>query len=211
MTWLLASVSCNILGILWDKHQQTFLPSYNNSFMSDNYAISAVVPCDVSLLTNTQHWTYLLYIVGRLETPATCSHTQQNSCWVYGTSWLLVILFWHEANYIVVRTSHIFLLSSSSPIPHHHVMETEPPQPALSRSKWSWLAGDSLNTSLIGTQQECRQQLVHRDAANAATRNMTPDAHLQIVHNTGRSKNRQLHAVGCKYMHMMVNSHQLTL
>jgi len=209
MTWLLASVSCNILGILWDIHQQTSFPSYIDLFISDNHAISAVVHRNWSLLINTKHRTYLLHIAGWWETPATCGHTQQDSSWVYGTSWLLVILFWHEANYIVLRTSHFFSLSSSSPIPHQHIMETQPPQPAASRSKSSRLAGDTSNTSLIGTQQQRRHQLVHRDAADAATRNMTQDAHLKIVRKTASSKNKQQDAVGCKYMHILVNSRQL--
>jgi len=209
MTWLLASVSCNNPGILWDKHQQTSFPSYNDLFISDNHAISAVVHRNLSLLTTTQHRTYLLHIAGRWETPATCCHTQQDSSWVYGTSWLLLILFWHEANYTVLRTSHFFSLSSSSLIPHQHIMETQPPQPAASGLKSSRLAGDTSNTSLIGIQQQCRHQLVHRDAADAATRNMTQDTHLTIVRRTGSRRIKQQHAVGCKYKHIVVNSRRL--
>ena len=211
MTCWLPSVSCNIPGILWDKHQQTFFPLYSDILMSDSHAISAVVPCDLSRLTNTQHWAYLLHIAGRWKPPATCGHTQQNSSWVYTTSWLLVIPFWHEAYYIVLRTSHFFSLSSSSSISHQHIMETQSPQQAASGSKSSRLAGDTSNTSLIGTQQECRHQLVHHDAANAATRNITLDAHLNIVRKTESSKNRQQYAVGCKYIHIVVNGRQLTV
>jgi len=209
MIWLLASVSCNIPGILWDKHQQTSFPLYNDQLISDNHAISAVIHHNLSLLTITQHGTYLLHIAGQWETLATCGHTQQDSSWVYGTSWLLHILFSHGANYIVLRTSHFFSLSSSSPIPHQHVMETQQPQPAPSGSKSSRLAGDTLNTSLIGAQHQCRHRLVYRDTTDAATRNMTQDAHLEIVRNTGSGKNKRHHAVGCKYMHSVVNSRQL--
>jgi len=176
MTWLLASVSCDIPGILWDKHLQRSFPSYNDLLISDNHAISTVIHRNLCQWTNTQHCIYVLHIVGRWETPGTCGHTQHDSSWVYGTSWLLLILFWHEANYIVLRTSHFFSLSSSSPIPHQHIRDTQPPQPAVSGLKSSQLAGDTSNTSLIGTQQERRHQLVHREAADAATRNMTQDA-----------------------------------
>ena len=209
MTWLLASVSCNILGILWDIHQQTSFPSYIDLFISDNHVISAVVHRNWSLLIYTKHRTYLLHIAGRWETPATCGHIQQDSSWVYGTSWLRIVLFWHEPNYIVLRTSHFFSLSFCSPIPHQHIMETQPPQPALSRSKSSRFAGDTLNMSLIGTQQESRHHLVHRDVADAATRNMTQDAHLTIIRKTGSSKNKQTQTVGCNYIHIVVNSRQL--
>ena len=179
MTRLLASGLSNILGILWVNHHQTSFPSYSDLFIPDNQAISAVIHCYSSLYTNTQHRTYLMHIAGLWETPATHGHTQRDSCWVYGTSWLLLILFWHEANYIVLRTSHFSSLSSFSPIPHQHMMETQPPQPAASGSKSSRLVGATLNTSLIGTQQQCRHQLVHRDAADAATRKITQDAHVK--------------------------------
>jgi hypothetical protein len=65
--------------------------------------------------------------------------------------------------------------------------------------------------SLIGTQQERRHQLLHRKAADAATKHMTQDAHLKIICNTGSSTNKKQHAVGCEYLHTMVNGHQLTV
>jgi len=65
--------------------------------------------------------------------------------------------------------------------------------------------------SIIGTLQEHRHQLVHCDPADAATRIMTPDAHLEIVRKTGSSKNMQQHTDECKYMHIIVNSHRLTV
>jgi len=37
MTWLLPSVSCYIMGIIWDKHQQMFFPSNNVLCISDNH------------------------------------------------------------------------------------------------------------------------------------------------------------------------------
>jgi len=90
-------------------------------------------------------------------------------------------------------------------------MDAQPHQQGESGSKSSRLAGAASNTSLIGTQQECRQQLVHHDFANAASRNMTQDAYLKIVHKTGSSKNKYRQAFGCNYMHIVVNSHQVTI
>jgi len=90
-------------------------------------------------------------------------------------------------------------------------MDTQPPQPGPSGSKSGQLADASSNMSLIGTQQERRHQLVHRKAADAATKHMTEDAHLKILRKTGSSTNKKQHAVGCKYLHTAVNSHQLTI
>jgi len=89
-------------------------------------------------------------------------------------------------------------------------MDTQPPEPGQSGSKSSGLAGASINTSLIGTQQERRHQWVHRDTANEATKNMTHDAHLKIIRKTGSSTNKKQHAVGCEFIHSLVNGHQLT-
>jgi len=55
--------------------------------------------------------------LGLWKTPATCSYKQQNSSWVYRTCWQLIIPFGREANHIILKTSHFFSLSSSSPIP----------------------------------------------------------------------------------------------
>jgi len=90
-------------------------------------------------------------------------------------------------------------------------MDTQPPQPGPSRSKSGRLADASSNMSLMGTQQECRHQLVHREAADAATKHMTEDADIQIVRRTGRSTNKKQHAVRCEYLHTAVNSRQLTV
>ena len=65
--------------------------------------------------------------------------------------------------------------------------------------------------SHIGTQQECRRQVVHRDAADVATSDMTQDAHLKVVRKTGSTQNKKQHVVGCEYMHIKVNGCQLTV
>jgi hypothetical protein len=91
------------------------------------------------------------------------------------------------------------------------MMVTQPHQEGPSGSKFCQLVGASSNKSLIGTQQEYRHQLVHHDATNAATKNMTQDAHLKIVFKTGSSKNQKQLAEGCEYVHMVVNASQLTV
>jgi len=53
MTWLLASVLCNIVKIISDNYQKMSFPSYNVLCMCDYQGILAVVHRNVSLLTNT--------------------------------------------------------------------------------------------------------------------------------------------------------------
>jgi len=67
------------------------------------------------------------------------------------------------------------------------------------------------NASLTGTQRQHRHLLVHRNAANPATENITQDAHLKIIHMTGRSKNKKQHAIGCEKNHTVVNGGQLAV
>jgi len=90
-------------------------------------------------------------------------------------------------------------------------MDTQPPTPGESRSITGRLAGATSNTRILGIQQERRHKLVHCDAANAATKHMTQDAHLKIVRKTGSSKNKKQHTVGCEYIHIEANGGQLTV
>ena len=185
----------------WDKHHQTTFPSQNFLFISIKHEISAVFHLNVSLQTNKQtnkhHRTDLLQIAGPLESLPTCSDTQQGVSWVERASWQSFIPLWPVAYYIFLRTSH-FSLSSSSPFPQQQVMAPQTPQPGLSQSESSRTAGASSNAPLVETQLQRRHHLVHRDAAIAATKNMAQDAHLQKVRKTGRSNNRQQHAIGCE-------------
>ena len=40
---------------------------------------------------------------------------------------------------------------------------------------------------------------------------MTPDAHSKIVHKIESSNNMKQYAIGCEYIHIVVNAHQLTV
>ena len=64
---------------------------------------------------------------------------------------------------------------------------------------------------ILGTQQERRQKIVHRDAADAATKHMTQDAHLKIVRKTGSRRNKLQYAVGCEYLHIDAIGGQLAV
>jgi len=87
-------------------------------------------------------------------------------------------------------------------------MDTLTPQPGNSGSKSSRSMGMLSNTSHIGSPQESRHQLVQHGAANAATTNITQDAHLKIDRRTGSSKNEIQHALEGGYIHIVINSHQ---
>jgi len=59
--------------------------------------------------------------------------------------------------------------------------------------------GASPNTPPAETQLQRRHHLAHRDAANAATKNITLDSQFKIVRKTGSSKNKKQHTIGCEY------------
>jgi len=77
-------------------------------------------------------------------------------------------------------------------------MAPQTPHPGVIQSESSRTTGASSNAPSAETQLQCRHQLVHRDAAIAATENMAQDAHLKKVGKTGRSNNWQQHAFGCE-------------
>jgi len=90
-------------------------------------------------------------------------------------------------------------------------MDTQPPPPGESESNPGRLAGATSNTEILSTHQERRHKLVHRDAANAASKHMTQDGHLKIVCKTGSRRNKKQHAVGCEYIHIDAIGSQLTV
>jgi hypothetical protein len=90
-------------------------------------------------------------------------------------------------------------------------MVTQPPLPGESGSNTGRLAGATTNADILHTQQEHKHKLLHRDAADAATKHMTQDAHLKIVRKTGSRRNKKQHAVECQYIHIDAISSQLTV
>jgi hypothetical protein len=90
-------------------------------------------------------------------------------------------------------------------------MDTQPPPPGESGSNTGRLADAISSTEILGSQQERKPKLVHRNAANGATKHMTQDAHLKIVRKTRSGKNKMQHAVGCEYILIAANGGQLTI
>jgi hypothetical protein len=90
-------------------------------------------------------------------------------------------------------------------------VDIKAPPPGERGSNTSRLAGATTNKDILGTQQDRRHKLVHRDAADAATKDITQDAHIQIVGKTGGRSNKKQHAVGCEYVHRDMISGQITV
>jgi hypothetical protein len=78
-------------------------------------------------------------------------------------------------------------------------MDIQPPPSGESGSITGRLAGTTTNIDILGTEHERRHKLVHRDAADAATKHMTQDAHLKFVRKTGSRRNMKQHVVGCEH------------
>jgi len=90
-------------------------------------------------------------------------------------------------------------------------MDTQTPQPGCDGYEASRSTYASFNTSLLGTQQERRHQLIHRDAAKEPTNDITQYVHFKIVRKTGSRKNQKQHTIGSEYIHTVANERQLTI
>jgi len=167
MTRFLASVSCRISGIFWDKHHQTSFPEKHILCISDKCKIPAVVNLCKSFWIRKEHRTDLLQIMKRLECPEVRNEKQHDSIWVKRATWPLLISFWLVVRYIFLRSSHFFSWSSFY-ILHQQILAAHTPQPRENGTKPGGSMGVASNTSLSGPQQDRRHQLVHRNAANAA-------------------------------------------
>jgi hypothetical protein len=90
-------------------------------------------------------------------------------------------------------------------------MDTQAPLPGENGSNTGGLAGATRNMAIIATQHEHSHKLAHCDAANAATKHMTQDAHLNIMGKTGSCKHKKQSTVRGEYIYIDVNSGQLTI
>ena len=82
--------------------------------------------------------------------------------------------------------------------PQQQVVAPQAPHPGAIGSESSRTTGTSSNAQPAETQLQCRDQSVNHDTPIAATENMTQDAILKTVSNTGQSKNKKQHAIGCE-------------
>ena len=148
---------------------------------------------------------------GQLEACEICSYTLQASFCVECASWLLYIPFWLEANYIFLRTSHFFSLSSSSLLPHQQIFTTKTFQQGTSGSESSRTTLASFNMPPARTQLQYRHHFVHCGTANTAIDNMTLDKQYTLVHTTRSNKNKEQHDIGCQFIHSEADSRKLSI
>jgi len=143
MTLCLVLVSFKIPWISWDKHQQTFFPRKNGPLLSHKHKNSTVIHRDSSLWTSTQSRTDLVQIAGRLATRATGRYAHHVSSCVERASWLLCMPFWLNANYISLRNSLFFALSSSAGLPtsfrYHHLFTSTARNHSSTNTSASWV------------------------------------------------------------------------
>jgi len=78
-------------------------------------------------------------------------------------------------------------------------------------SELSWQTAASSNAPPSETQQQCRHRSVHRDAVNAATRNITRNTYLQKVHHTISGENMEQNTINYGYIYIEADDHQQTL
>jgi len=84
-------------------------------------------------------------------------------------------------------------------------------QPGAMEAESCQTTGPSYNVPPSDTQQQCRHQLAHRDAAIVATKNMTHEVHLNILRKPGSGKNKKQHAIGCESIRIDVDDGQATV
>jgi len=65
--------------------------------------------------------------------------------------------------------------------------------------------------NIAETQQQCRHQLMHHNAATTATENITQDANVKMVYPTVSNKNQKQHSIWCEVIHIKLDGGQLTL
>jgi len=150
-----------------------FFSLKNCLFASKKCYISADVHINISLTTNTQHQTDLSKLMQWMDTTSTCRFAQQHLLWVDHAKWLLVIPFWLEAFYTLLRAFHFTSLSSFSPIPQQQIMAAQSPQLGQRGAESNAMTDGSSNSSLDGPLEQCRHKVVHHDTADAATAPMT--------------------------------------
>jgi len=120
---------------------------------SDNLTLILLYNVDIHICNHTYWYSFLQGQPRAYAFTATWSSTAQDSLGVECASWLLLIPFWLEANYIFLMTSHFCSLSSFSQSPHQQIMAQGKPHKRDGGSDSSWTTGTSSNVPLYLTQQ----------------------------------------------------------
>lgn len=113
-------------------------------------------------------------------------------------TWQLLIPSWLEANYINISTSYLLSWSFHSPLPQQQVLARKIAQQVERGSELSKQPKALTIVPLAVSQQQCWHQIVHCDAADAATRYMAPDFHEQMGYENRCNQDQQQHEIGCE-------------
>jgi len=91
------------------------------------------------------------------------------------------------------------------------VMASWTPQTGATVSESSRATDASSNAPPGEAQLYVRHQLVHCDAAIAATENITHNAHLKMIRHSRSSTKRKQHAIRCEQLHIVIGGGQLAI
>jgi len=113
--------------------------------------------------------------------------------------------------YLLPQDFPLHFITIISSLPQQHIMAPQTPQQGESGTESSRTTGTSSNMPPAETQLQCTHHLAHRDAANAATKNMTLNTQLRIVYDTGSCKDKKQHGIGCDHTRIEVDGSQLII
>jgi hypothetical protein len=172
MTWLLPSFSCDILGMIWDKHQQKFVPSNYMLLICNNNRFrrlyTATYPCSKQT-TSDQHFANC----GAVGNPCNLQP--------YSVGFIFSITIMLAATYSILARSKLyspqgfplslisFILSYSTPAHHKYTTISARWQQIQYRmNSWRYIKyGISWHTTLAQTQVssprccQCSHQIYH--------------------------------------------------
>ena len=113
--------------------------------------------------------------------------------------------------YVLSQDFPLCFINIISSLAQPKIMAQQAPQQGESWTESSRTIAFSSDTPPGETKLQRSKQVVHRDARNAATEDMTLDAQLKIVPKTARSRIWKQHAMGCKCSLIEVHSCQLMI
>jgi len=154
---------------------------------------------------------WLHYIVVQIASLIGCSYMLLGTSGVESGSQLSLIQCSLEAYYVFLKTSYFSWLSCSSPFTQQQVVAPQTPQAGLTGSESSQTTDAVFNLPQGRTKQQCRQQLVHCDTANAATTNIIQDAHWMMDLICRSRKHIKKQMIECYYIQPRVDCGQQTI
>jgi len=199
--------------MFWDKHHQTFFPSKNVLLYLSamRYPLSFITKYPCKQTNNTgptycksqNRWNPLQLCPVQLYA---ARFSLNRRCKLAVTRSISTCRQLYNLQDFPLLFVIIFLT-----IPQQQVMAPEILQPEVIEAESSRTTGASNNAPPSETPQQCRHQVVHRNAAIVATENMTQNARLKIVSKTVSNRKQKHQANGCESIHINVDDGRLTV